>query len=136
MGVRWCPWPDTKDTFRPAGGSPGRGHDRSGNYSGSSELDRRPTQPDQSGTCVHRNRREQDDTIEQFKQRMDRIDSRNQISTQSEGSARIYLPGEMEWERREIALEQGMTLPEHVIGSLAGVAEDWRLENELKTLLG
>ena len=74
--------------------------------------------------------------IEQFKQRMDRMIREIKSAPKAKGSTRIYLPGEMEWERRESALEQGMTLPEHVIGSLAGVAEDWGLENELKTLLG
>lgn len=39
-------------------------------------------------------------------------------------SQRTYLPGEMEWERRERALAEGMELPPDVVESLRGLAED------------
>ena len=38
--------------------------------------------------------------------------------------ATIYLPGEMEWERREQALAEGIPLPEDVLVSLRGLAAD------------
>ena len=37
---------------------------------------------------------------------------------------RIYLPGQMEWERRERALREGIEMPEDVLISLRGLAED------------
>ena len=40
------------------------------------------------------------------------------------GSERTYLPGEMEWERRERALREGIELPPDVVESLIGLAED------------
>ncbi len=54
----------------------------------------------------------------------------------AKNSDRICLPGEMEWERRELALKQGMQLPDHVIGSLTEIAQEWGLESELRNLLG
>jgi LDH2 family malate/lactate/ureidoglycolate dehydrogenase len=48
----------------------------------------------------------------------------------AKGSDRIYLPGEIEWDQRERALAQGMSLPEHVIERLAGLAVDWDLNLE------
>lgn len=44
-------------------------------------------------------------------------------------SDRVYLPGEMEWERREQALAHGMTLPPDVVESLMGLAQDVGLES-------
>ena len=73
--------------------------------------------------------------VEQFKRRMDRMIREIKSAPKAKGSARIYLPGEMEWERREVALHEGMKLPEHVVGSLTGVAADWGLETELDVLL-
>jgi LDH2 family malate/lactate/ureidoglycolate dehydrogenase len=40
------------------------------------------------------------------------------------GSDRIYLPGEMEWERRERALVHGIPLPDDVRASLRGLSDD------------
>lgn len=40
------------------------------------------------------------------------------------GSERTYLPGEMEWERRERALREGIDLPPDVVESLRGLASD------------
>ncbi|HUX19224.1 MAG TPA: Ldh family oxidoreductase [Acidithiobacillus sp.] len=44
------------------------------------------------------------------------------------GAERIFLPGEMEWERREAALAQGMIMPAYVLESLRGLAVDVGLE--------
>jgi LDH2 family malate/lactate/ureidoglycolate dehydrogenase len=49
----------------------------------------------------------------------------------AEGSSRIYLPGEMEWERRQIALREGIMLPPDVVTSLQGLAEDLNMSTEL-----
>ena len=66
--------------------------------------------------------------IQQFKERMDHVIREIKESPKTKGSERIYLPGEMEWEKRERALEQGMVLPEDVIASLSGLAEDVGLD--------
>jgi ureidoglycolate dehydrogenase (NAD+) len=72
--------------------------------------------------------------IEQFKERMDRMIREIRSAPKAKGSERIYLPGEMEWERRDKALAEGMVLPDHVVMNLAGLAEDVGLD--LKSTLG
>ena len=66
--------------------------------------------------------------VEEFKQRMDRTIREIRASEKADGTERIYLPGEMEWERREKALIEGMDLPEDVVASLRGLAEDLNLD--------
>jgi len=72
--------------------------------------------------------------LDQFKARMDRMirDVRN--APKAKGSKRIYLPGEMEWERREMALAKGVQLPDYVTVNLYGLAEDYGLVEELVAL--
>ena len=72
--------------------------------------------------------------IQTFKERLDWVIREIKGAPKAKGSERIYLPGEMEWERRHQALTEGMHLPEDVIASLAGLAEDVGLE--LKGLWG
>jgi ureidoglycolate dehydrogenase (NAD+) len=72
--------------------------------------------------------------IQEFKGRIDWLIREIKGSPKAKGSERIYLPGEMEWERRDKALKEGMQLPEDVIASLAGLAEDVGLD--LKRLWG
>jgi len=59
---------------------------------------------------------------------MDQMIREIRAAPKAKGSERIYLPGEMEWERREAALRNGMELPPDVIASLVGLAEDWELD--------
>ena len=66
--------------------------------------------------------------IQQFKDRIDWLIREIKASPKAKGSERIYLPGEMEWERREKALREGMQLPEDVIASLVGLARDVGLD--------
>ena len=68
--------------------------------------------------------------IGQFKSRMDRMIRQIKQSPKAKGSDRIYLPGEMEWEKREEALGKGIALPEDVIANLTGWAGDVGLETE------
>lgn len=63
-----------------------------------------------------------------FKERMDWLIRSIKEAPKAEGSERIYLPGEMEWERRDEALAVGMLLPEDVIASLSGLAEEMGLD--------
>jgi ureidoglycolate dehydrogenase (NAD+) len=65
---------------------------------------------------------------ELFKSRMDDLIRGIKDSPRAKGVDRIYLPGEMEWERRAEALSHGMYLPEDVIASLAGTAADVGLD--------
>src|SRR5947207_2511163 len=66
--------------------------------------------------------------VEQFKQRMDQTIREIRATEKVEGAERVYLPGEIEWERREKALIEGMDLPEDVVASLRGLAEDLNLD--------
>jgi LDH2 family malate/lactate/ureidoglycolate dehydrogenase len=59
-----------------------------------------------------------------FKERVDWLAREIKCAPKAKGETRIYLPGEMEWERRDLALEKGMVLPKDVIESLTGLAED------------
>jgi LDH2 family malate/lactate/ureidoglycolate dehydrogenase len=47
---------------------------------------------------------------------------------------RIYLPGEMEWDRRDQALRDGLQLPDYVLTNLLGLAEDVGMVTELVRL--
>jgi len=59
-----------------------------------------------------------------FKERMDGLIREIRAAPKAKGAERIYLPGEMEWERREVALAHGILLPPHVLESLRGLAQD------------
>jgi len=66
--------------------------------------------------------------VDQFRERMDQTILEIRASEKADGADRVYLPGEMEWERREKALVEGIDLPEDVTASLAGLAEDLNLD--------
>lgn len=66
--------------------------------------------------------------IDQFKERMDRMIREIRSAPKAKGSERIYLPGEMEWDRRDKALTEGMVLPDYVVMNLRGLAEDVGLD--------
>jgi LDH2 family malate/lactate/ureidoglycolate dehydrogenase len=65
-----------------------------------------------------------------FKERVDWLAREIKCTPKAKGETRIYMPGEMEWERRDLALKQGMELPEDVVESLRGLAEDVGLSLE------
>ncbi|MCA9904860.1 MAG: Ldh family oxidoreductase [Anaerolineae bacterium] len=60
----------------------------------------------------------------QFEERIDWLADDIHDAPKAAGSERTYLPGEMEWERRERALRDGLELPPDVVTSLIGLAED------------
>lgn len=72
--------------------------------------------------------------IRQFKDQMDRLIREIKEAPKAKGSERIYLPGEMEWEKRDEVLKSGIRLPEDVIATLTGLAED--LDLKLNGLFG
>jgi len=59
---------------------------------------------------------------------MDRLIREIKDAPKAKGTDRIYLPGEMEWERRDEALRSGIPLPADVIASLVGLAKDLSLD--------
>ena len=63
--------------------------------------------------------------IDQFKERMDSLIRFIRNAPKAQGADRIYLPGEMEWEARQRSLREGMTLPDHVMVRLEGLAQDF-----------
>ena len=62
--------------------------------------------------------------LEVFKERIDGLIQEIHAAPKASGDERIYLPGEMEWEKREQALAHGMLLPAYVQESLRGLAAD------------
>ena len=65
---------------------------------------------------------------DQFRQRMAQAIEEIRQSPRAKGVERIYLPGEMEWERREQALREGIDLPEDVTANLRLLADELELE--------
>jgi ureidoglycolate dehydrogenase (NAD+) len=72
--------------------------------------------------------------IDTFKARMDAMIREIKAAPKAAGAERIYLPGEMEWERRDQALRHGLQLPDSVLTNLLGLAEDVGMVNELEGL--
>jgi LDH2 family malate/lactate/ureidoglycolate dehydrogenase len=66
--------------------------------------------------------------VEHFKERMDQTIREIRASEKASGADRIYLPGEMEWERREKSLAEGIDLPADVVTSLRELARDLDLD--------
>jgi len=63
-----------------------------------------------------------------FNDRMAQMTQELKSAPTAEGTDRIYMPGEMEWDRRDKALVEGMVLPEDVLISLRGLAEDLEID--------
>jgi LDH2 family malate/lactate/ureidoglycolate dehydrogenase len=59
-----------------------------------------------------------------FQQRVDKMIRDVHQAPKAKGSQRIYVPGEIEWEKRREALAHGIVLPADVLASLRGLAED------------
>jgi ureidoglycolate dehydrogenase (NAD+) len=66
--------------------------------------------------------------LQTFKERLDCMIREIKDTPKAKGSDRVYLPGEMEWERRDEALRDGIPLPADVIASLVGLAKDLDLD--------
>ena len=62
--------------------------------------------------------------VAEFKERMDRVVRELRAAPKAAGAERVFVPGEMEWERREAALTEGIPLPPDVAAGLRGVGED------------
>lgn len=66
--------------------------------------------------------------VGEFQARMDGLIAEIHEQPKAVGSDRIYLPGEMEWEKRKAALQNGMSLPYYVVENLRGLAADSGLD--------
>lgn len=66
-------------------------------------------------------------SISAFKSIVDGLIRQIRNAPLARGADRTYLRGEMEWERRERALRQGIDLPEDVAASVAAFAVDLNL---------
>ena len=64
----------------------------------------------------------------EFKGRMDGMIREIKAAPLAKGAERIYLPGEIELEKRDVALVEGILLPTDVVASLRGLAEDLGLD--------
>jgi LDH2 family malate/lactate/ureidoglycolate dehydrogenase len=62
--------------------------------------------------------------LNDFKKRMDKMIRDIRQAPRAKGSDRIYLPGEMEWERRRKSLVKGIPLPDDVLSSLQALADE------------
>jgi LDH2 family malate/lactate/ureidoglycolate dehydrogenase len=62
--------------------------------------------------------------IDQFKRRVDALAREIRESPLAEGADRVYLPGEIEWERRKTSLAEGILLPEDVRLSVAALSRE------------
>ena len=69
--------------------------------------------------------------VEHFKQRVDQIIGELRESPKAKGSERIYVPGEIEWGKREDALKNGIPLPDQIIASLNGLGKQLDLDTQL-----
>src|SRR6185503_693615 len=65
--------------------------------------------------------------VAEFTQRMKQTVQEIRAAPKVAGS-QIYLPGEMEWTRREAALREGIDMPEDVLASLRSLAGDMGLD--------
>ncbi len=65
--------------------------------------------------------------LQQFKDRVDRMISKIKNSPKAKGTERIYLPGEIEWERFAENQARGIDLPDDVRIKLKGMAEDLQM---------
>lgn len=63
-----------------------------------------------------------------FKRRMDHLIREIHSAAKADGVERIYVPGEIEFERREKALKNGIDLPEDVVMSLKALAGEMKLD--------
>lgn len=66
--------------------------------------------------------------IDTFKARMDKMDRQIHDAPKAKGTDRIYLPGEIEWNNYQKALNDGIELPDYVEKSLKDLSQDWQLD--------
>ncbi|MFH0914384.1 MAG: Ldh family oxidoreductase [Chloroflexota bacterium] len=70
--------------------------------------------------------------VDQFKKRMDEMIREIRSSQPAQGFTRIYLPGEIEFEKKQERLNTGIPLTEFVWASLLSVKKELKLESNLE----
>jgi ureidoglycolate dehydrogenase (NAD+) len=73
--------------------------------------------------------------LDRFRQRMDEMIRELREAPRAEGADRIYVPGEMEWERYDEAYSRGIQLPDYVLVNLFTLAEQTGLTPQLESIL-
>ena len=71
-----------------------------------------------------------------FADRMKKAVSEIRNVPKAAGHDRVYLPGEMEWERRDDAVANGLLLPDYVLMNLFAIADKNGLSDRLVELFG
>ncbi len=66
--------------------------------------------------------------IDAFKQRIDAMIDGIHQTPKAKGSQRIYMPGEIEWQKRQESLAKGIPLPDDVRASLRELAEEFEMK--------
>jgi LDH2 family malate/lactate/ureidoglycolate dehydrogenase len=66
--------------------------------------------------------------VDLFKKRIDRMIRDLHQAPRARGVERVYLPGEMEWQKRQEALARGIPMPDDVLASLRSLAEELGLK--------
>jgi len=66
-----------------------------------------------------------------FQSRMDKMIRDIKNAPKVKGADRIYLPGELEWERRDSSLKSGIPLPSDVVDNLKALAIDTGVKTDL-----
>jgi len=66
--------------------------------------------------------------VAELKKRVDTLIHDIREAPKAKGSDRIYLPGEIEWEKRQKHLAEGIEFPEDVILSLTGLAQYYDMD--------
>jgi ureidoglycolate dehydrogenase (NAD+) len=69
--------------------------------------------------------------IDTFKQRVDSVIRQIHAAPKAKGSDLIYVPGEIEWEKRKASLENGIPLPEAAFASLYQVGKELGVDTGL-----
>ncbi len=68
--------------------------------------------------------------IHEFKKRIDGMIRSIKDSSKAEGSREIYLPGEIEWKKREAALKEGILLPDPIVAALSALADSGDFDSQ------
>ena len=69
--------------------------------------------------------------MNQFYERIDELIRRMREAPKAKGATRTYVPGEMEYDSENTAQEAGVPLTQMAVNSLAGLAEDTGLKDQL-----
>jgi ureidoglycolate dehydrogenase (NAD+) len=97
-------------------------------------IDMAPSQPTGHGAAFLAFDVGQIESIDRFKKRVDEMIRDIRETPRANGCERICIPGEMEWEKRRKALNEGISLPLEVQANLAELAKELHLD--LNALVG